>query len=128
MARAFLHWVTLTLLFAVLAMSFLITVSASCSTGSSSSYFQGPFCSVQHTAPPAHTEKHTPDMARASELSVFIFLAVVSDVFSKLILEKTLKKFTGLIDRLQRNKHIRSRSGPLPFNSFLPQVSASHGF
>lgn len=112
---------------ALLAMSFMIGATSGCGSKSSASFFQGPFCSVEHASSPIHTEKHTPDMALIQELIGVLATVIVYAIFSKRMLEKSLVRFLGLTGRIGRREHIRSRTGPIPFDLFLPQIASAHG-
>lgn len=127
MTRAFSQWITNTVLFALLAMSFLISVSAHCASSNRSVIAQGSFCSVEHTSTPLHSEKSEPEIALVNELGALMLATIALQPYAKLIFEKFLLRFMGIVGRIHRNKHVRSRSGPIPFDIFLPQIASTHG-
>lgn len=126
MHRSLIHKFTLVVLFAFLAMSFMIVATTNCPK--SSKNIQGPFCSVQHTSLPTHTTKSAPDIALISEFAALLMAIIAIKAYAELVFQKSLIRFTGIIGRVSRNNHVRSRSGPIPFDQFLPQIACSHGF
>lgn len=128
MIRACPRSIAIGLSFALLAMSFLVANIAGCVQTGTLFFAQGPYCSVEHASAPLHTEKHTPEMALTHEVtSILLTTAIVFTIFSKRILEKTLVRFLGLTSRVGRREHVRSRTGPIPFDLFIPQIASAHG-
>ncbi|MCX6714290.1 MAG: hypothetical protein NTX72_00555 [Candidatus Uhrbacteria bacterium] len=128
MIRACPRSLVISLSLALLAMSFMIGAASGCGSTSSVSFFQGPFCSVEHASSPIHTEKHAPDMALTQELASILAAVIVYAICSKRILEKSLVRFLAITGRIGRREHLRPRTGPIPFDLFLPQISSAHGF
>lgn len=128
MIRACPRSIAIGLSFALLAMSFLVANIAGCIQTGTFFLAQGPYCSVEHASAPLHTEKHTPEMALAQELTAILLASTILFIFfSKRLLEKTLVRFFGLTSRIGRREHIRTRTGPIPFDLFLPQIASAHG-
>jgi hypothetical protein len=109
-------------------MSFLVANIAGCVQTGTLFFVQGPYCSVEHASAPLHTEKHSPEITLSQELTaILLATTILFTFFSKRILEKTLVRFLGLTGRIGRMEHIRSRTGPIPFDLFLPQMASAHG-
>ena len=127
MIRACPRSLVIGLTIALFAMNFMIAAVSSCASSSKVSFQKGPFCSVEHASSPIHTEKSTPEMTFIQELSIAIAAAFLLIRDEKRILEKTLLRFISFIGSIGKRSYERSRSGPILFSTFVPQVFATHG-
>ncbi len=127
MIRACPRSLIIGLTIAIFAMNFMIAAVSGCASASKISFLNGPFCSVEHTSSPIHAEKSAPEMTLIQELSIAIAAAFLLTRDEKRILQKTLVRFISFLGSIGKRSYERSRSGPILFLKFVPQVFATHG-
>ena len=120
MNRGCMRSLVFSLGFALVAMTFMIATVTHCSSEKSSTFAQGPFCSVEHTSA-THAGNSAPEMILIQELAI-IATGFVLMLWSKRI---SLKILTQRIGRIRPIRRMRGR--PTALQIFLPQIFASHG-